>query len=82
MTRRKQFIEGCWALAVEGPAQRSDSRQVVRETIDRGLANLEVRRKRYSSAIEILQRYEDIDGTSPNTIEVLARAHQGAELWE
>ena len=69
------------ALAVEGPAQRSDSRQVVRETIDRGLANLEVRRKRYSSAIEILQRYEDIDGTSPNTIEVLARAHQGAELW-
>ncbi|MEH6558554.1 MAG: poly-beta-1,6 N-acetyl-D-glucosamine export porin PgaA [Oceanicoccus sp.] len=69
-------------LAIDESTKTTNNQPVLRETIDRGLASLELSRKRYSSAVEILQRYENTDNASANTLEVLASAYQGAEHWD
>jgi biofilm PGA synthesis protein PgaA len=74
----RQLLE----LAIDESTKTTDNQQVLRETIDRGLASLEISRKRYSSAIGILQRYENVENISENTLEVLALAYQEGRHWD
>ena len=59
----------------------ANDQRLSRETIDRGLASLEIQRQNYPEAIAILQHYERIPEVSPDTLEVLGEAYQNDERW-